>query len=66
MQGNFENTSQKATIEITSNLVICKSFFEKVHDKPIHYIKPLKIGLNKHYFVPFNGMSVNIEIVKYK
>lgn len=56
----------EATILITDNLMICKSFFKKVHDKPVHYAKPLKVGLNSHYFVPFKGMGVNIEIIKYK
>jgi len=62
---SFIDDRQESTIIITDDLMICKSYFEPVHDKPIHYLKPLKIGENNHYFVPFNGMSVNIEIIKY-
>lgn len=66
MQADFTNTESKATIQITNDLMICKSYFEQIHDKPVHYAKPLKAGFNSHYFVPFNGMGVTIEIIKYE
>lgn len=66
MQGNFTESESKANIIITSNLLKCESTL--VHDSSkwiVRHVKPLKTGINKFYFVPFNGMSVNVEIIKY-
>ena len=66
MNGNFTDTKQESTIVITSDLMTCKSSLKHKADKwQVRHIKPLKLGVNKFYFVPFNGMSVNIEILKY-
>lgn len=66
MNGNFTTNKQISTIEITSDLLKCESTL--VHDSDkwiVRHVKPLKTGLNKFYFVPFENMSINIEIIKY-
>ena len=66
MRGHFTETNHKANIIITNDLLTCKSVLKHKADKwQVRHIKQLKIGVNKFYFVPFDGMGVNIEIVKY-
>ncbi len=65
MEGNFINNKTDTTILITDDLMICRSYFEPVHDRPVHYFKPLKMGKNEHQFIPFTGMSVKVIVTKY-
>ena len=67
MQGNFKDTESKATIQITSDLLICKSSLKHKADKwQVEHVRQIKVGLTKFQFIPFAGMSLTIEIIKYE
>ena len=66
MQGNFIDNKKESTIVISDDLMICNSSFKHKFDAwGIRSAKPLKVGENEHYFVPFPGMSVKVIITKY-
>lgn len=65
MRSNFMDTKEGVTIEVTKDLMICRSFFKEIHDRPVYYIKPLKVGRNEHYFVPLNNMGVRVIVTNY-
>lgn len=66
MQGNFTNSKDKVTIEITSDLLICNSKLESKTDKwSVMHVKALKIGKNTFDFVSRKSQRIEIIVTNY-